>query len=94
MLDFSIGEQAWHIAETPLIKVQHALSAPKLTWHGRWLVKNRDLKEEIQINYAGDEVSGHLRDETKMVSVDGSIHRPRLDGEFFKLSEPAYYIRQ
>lgn len=92
--NFSIGEQVWHIAETPLIKVQHALSAPKLTWHGRWLVKNRDLKEEIQINYAGDEVSGHLRDETKMVSVDGSIHRPRLDGEFFKLSEPAYYIRQ
>lgn len=92
--ELQIGECAWVVAEAPLVKVQHALSAPKLSWHGHWLLKNRALAEEIQINYAGEEVSGHLRNASRMVAIDGSINRPRLDGDFFKLHESTYYVRQ
>ena len=92
--DLSVGSQKWQIHETPLIKVQQPLSSPKLTWHGRWLIKNRDKKEEIQLNYAGEEVSGHLTNQSRMITINGSIHRPQIDGQTFKLIEPSYFVQK
>ena len=92
--DLNVGSQKWQIQETPLIKIQQPLSSPKLTWHGRWLFKNKDKKEQIQINYAGEEVSGQLTNESKMITIDGSIHQPQIDGFTFKLTEPSYFVQK
>ena len=95
LLDLVISDLKWVIVESPLIKIQHAISAPKLTWHGHWLLKNKELKEEIQINYAGNSVSGHVRNEKRMINISGSINRPQLDQDFFKASQDvSYFIRK
>ena len=60
--DINIGRQTWEVTTTPEIRISHPLSAPVLSWCGKWRLRCQSDAQnvDLELNYDNNKINGTL----------------------------------